>query len=162
MAIKTKGLKKARKRYDAQGKLIRARPVIKKPSIKKTAPPLKKKKKPGTPQYSAPGGGGVETQPTTPKKKKPGPQAMKKPPKSKPGKPVNARPKPVGPKPTPPKKPNPKVKPKKGGFGGYVAKYPDLAKAFKKHKAKGGKGTAASWGKSHYERHGKKEKRKLS
>jgi hypothetical protein len=67
--------------------------------------------------------------------------------------------KPPGKKPKPPGKP---VKEGKPNFGGYVKSHPDLAAAFKKHKAKGGTGTAASWGKRHYEKHGKKEKRKLS
>jgi len=49
-----------------------------------------------------------------------------------------------------------------GGFQEYVMKYPDLMEAYKKHKSKGGKGDIKSWGKLHYERHGKKEGRKLS
>ena len=138
MALTTTGLKKAKKRYDAQGKLIRARPVIKKPSIRKKAPP-KIKKKPGSPQYSTPwnpepgsggvygpgtpvkkkpapgggggGGGGVETQPTPPKKKKPGgPQTQPAPPGWKPPK---KKPLPIlggPPKPKPKPKPRPKKK----------------------------------------------------
>ena len=46
-------------------------------------------------------------------------------------------------------------------FEDYVRKYPDLMEAYKKHKSKGGKGDASSWGKLHYERHGQKEKRKI-
>ena len=49
-----------------------------------------------------------------------------------------------------------------GGFQEYVMKYPDLMEAYKKHKSKGGKGDITSWGKLHYERHGKKEGRKFS
>ena len=176
MALATTGLKKARKKYDAQGKLIRARPVIKKPEIKKPTkkktPPPKIKKKPGTPQHStpwnpAPGSGGSYASPnptpvtgpinyiggpTKPKKKPGGPKPKPKP--KPPGKaPVRPRPVPPGAK-APPKK--------RGGYGGYVDKYPDLAKAYKKHKKAGGKSSAAAWGKKHYEKHGKKEKRKLS
>jgi len=47
-------------------------------------------------------------------------------------------------------------------FQEYVMKYPDLMEAYKKHKSKGGKGDIKSWGKLHYDRHGKKEGRKLS
>jgi hypothetical protein len=49
----------------------------------------------------------------------------------------------------------------KNPFEDYVRKYPDLMEAYKKHKSKGGKGDAASWGKLHFERHGQKEKRKV-
>ena len=40
-------------------------------------------------------------------------------------------------------------------------KYPDLMEAYKKHKSKGGKGNIKSWGKLHYDRHGKKEEEKF-
>ena len=141
MAVKTTGLKtgKRRKKYDSAGRLI-SPGLIKKPVSRV-------KKKPAPQSVNMP-------------THKPGAQKLK-PVGPKPKSSTQSKPKPR-PKPTPAKKPNPKIKPKKGGFGGYVAKYPDLAKAFKKHKDAGGKGTAASWGKSHYEKHGKKEKRKLS
>ena len=97
--------------------------------------------------------------PKKPPRKKPGPPPKKP---GKPGKPGLGLP--TQPKPRPPGKApvDAKVPPKKGGggFGGYVKKHPDLAKAFKRHKAAGGKGTAASWGASHYKKHGKKEGRK--
>jgi len=62
--------------------------------------------------------------------------------------------------PTPPTKPN--IGPEwssKNPFEDYVRKYPDLMAAYKKHKSKGGKGDASSWGKLHFDRHGKNEKR---
>ena len=152
MALTTKGLKKPRKRYGPGGRLIRP-PVRKKPGVQ-TAPIKKKpvKKKPGGPQAQpAPPG-------WKPPKKKPTP-ILGAPPKKKPGPkpPQHAKPTPVPNKPIKKKPP-----PKKGGFAGYVKKHPDLAKAYKKHKAAGGKSSAAAWGKRHYEKHGKKEKRKLS
>ena len=126
MALTTTGLKKRRKKYDAQGKLIRAKPVIRKPGIKKTAPPPKKKKKPGTPQYSAPsnpdpGSGGSYASPNptpvtgpinyiggpTKPKKKPKPKTKPKP-KPKPRPKKKAPPPKVMRKP----KPKPRVKPK--------------------------------------------------
>ena len=97
----------------------------------------------------------------SPKKPGPGPKKPGKPPVKKP-KPPGKPPKRPGP---PPKRPGPPpkgTKPGKPNFGGYVSKHKDLAEAYKKHKAKGGTGTAAEWGKKHYDKHGKKEKRKLS
>jgi hypothetical protein len=96
--------------------------------------------------------------PKKPPRKKPGPPPKRP---GKPGKPSIGLP---GPPRPPGKTPvDAKVPPKKGGgFGGYVKKYPDLASAYKKHKAAGGKSSASAWGKRHYEKHGKKERRKLS
>ena len=97
----------------------------------------------------------------SPKKPGPGPKKPGKPPVKKP-KPPGKPPKRPGP---PPKRPGPPpkgTKPGKPNFGGYVKKHPDLAAAFKKHKAKGGTGTASEWGERHYKAHGKREKRKLS
>ena len=163
MALKTTGLKKRKKKGPQRPGYTKG-PGHRKGPDKQTAPTSgdkthpssswkpKPKKKP-SPGPSETGGNfmpmpKIKPKPGAPKLKPVGPKPKPKP-----------RPKP---KPIPPKKPNPKIKPKKGGFGGYVAKYPDLAKAFAKHKKAGGAGTAASWGKRHYEKHGKKEKRKLS
>jgi len=128
----------AKKFYDEDGRLIRFRTKAQELAYILRNKPVKPKPKPKPkpPQYKPPG------------KKKPPPKA---------------KPRPIKGKPIPGLKPKP-GKPSKGkpNFGGYVAKHKDLAEAYKKHKAKGGKGTAAEWGKRHYEKHGKKEKRKLS
>jgi hypothetical protein len=134
---------------------------------------LKKRKKKGPPSLAKKPPKywtGKPVGPGRPKKPpvgvKPGPgKPIKGPKKPGPGKPPK-KPGPGKPKPRPPTKrpgPAPKgTKPGKPNFGGYVSRHADLAKAFKKHKAKGGTGTAAEWGKKHYEKYGKKEKRKLS
>ena len=149
MALLTTGLKKRKK-------LKKASSVSKIP-----APPKSKLKKP--PKYWT----GQPVGPGKPPTKRPKPIGPGKPPRKKPGPPPKKPGKPPQyspglPKPRPPGK-TPVDPPKKGGgFGGYVKKYPDLAAAYKKHKKAGGKSSAAAWGKSHYEKHGKKEKRKLS
>ena len=157
MALKTTGLKKRKKKVPPSlvrkprrppkyvtgpewGEIVG--PAPKKPPRKKKKPPVYKPRPPIPPKKPVPG------------KPKPRPPI---PPKG-PGKP----PKRPGPAPHRPGPPPKGTKPGKPNFGGYVSRHADLAKAFKKHKAKGGTGTAASWGKAHYEKYGKKEKRKLS
>ena len=133
MALKTTGLKKRKKKGPPS--------VDKKPPKYWTGKPVGPKR------------------PKKPPVKKPGPGKPEKPRPKKPKKPPVYKPRP---KPRP--KPTPETKPTKGkpNFGGYVSRHADLAKAFEKHKKAGGKGTKESWGKMHYERHGKREKRKLS
>ena len=158
MALKTTGLKKRKKKVPPSlvrkprrppkyvtgpewGEIVRPAPgkPIKGPKPRpKPTPETKPRPKPKPPQYKPPG------------KQKPPPKA-------------ETKPRPVKGKPIPGLKPKPGKPPKgKPNFGNYVSRHADLAKAFKKHKAKGGTGTAASWGKAHYEKYGKKEKRKLS
>ena len=148
MAVKTVGLKKRKKKGPPS--------IAKKPPKYWTGKPVG----PGRPKKPPVG-------------VKPGPGKPEKPSPKKPKKPPVYKPKPPGKKPPQPKKPPKKYpeigipglkpgKPGKPNYGGYVSKHKDLADAYKKHKAKGGTGTAAEWGKKHYDKHGKKEKRKLS
>ena len=134
---------------------------------------LKKRKKKGPPSVAKKPPKHWTGKPVGPGRPKKPPVGVKKPEPYKPGpgKPEKPRPKKPGPgkpkkrPPIPPKRPvlTPGKPPKgKPNFGNYVSKHKDLAEAYKKHKAKGGKGTKESWGKMHYEKHGKKEKRKLS
>ena len=153
MAVKTTGLKKRKKKGPPSvgkkpPKYWTGKPVgpgrPKKPPVGVKPKPIKGPKIPGLkpgPGPKKPGKPGIGL----PKPRPPG----KKPP----------QPKPEVKKPGPPPK---GTKPGKPNFGGYVSKHKDLAEAYKKHKAKGGAGTKESWGKAHYEKHGKKEKRKLS
>ena len=151
MALKTTGLRKRKKKGPPS--------LAKKPPKYWTGKPVG----PGRPKKPP-----VGVKPGPGKPEKPRPKKPKKPPVYKPRPPVK-KPKPPG---KPPKRPGPAphrpgpppkgTKPGKPNFGGYVSRHADLAKAFEKHKKAGGKGTKESWGKMHYERHGKREKRKLS
>ena len=148
MALKTTGLKKRKKKGPPS--------LAKKPPKYWTGKPVG----PGRPKKPP-----VGVKPGPGKPEKPRPKKPKKPPVYKPRPPIPPKkPGPGKPKPRPRPKPTPETKPTKGkpNFGGYVSRHADLAKAFEKHKKAGGKGTKESWGKMHYERHGKREKRKLS
>jgi hypothetical protein len=46
-------------------------------------------------------------------------------------------------------------------FESYVGSYPDLAAAFKRYKSQGGRGDISDWGKRHYDKYGRNEKRKI-
>ena len=157
MALKTTGLKKRKKK----GPPSLARPPKRKyPTI----PPGDWNGKPVGPGRPKKPPVGVKPGPGKPDPKKPKKPPQYQPPGKKPVAPPKheTKPRPIKGKPIPGLKPKPGPGKGKPNFGGYVKSHPDLAAAFKKHKAKGGTGTAASWGKRHYEKHGKKEKRKLS
>ena len=171
MALKTTGLKKRKKKGSdivyTKGPGAKKRPKLggpgfwyedpKKPRPKK--PPVRVKPGPGKP-IKGPKIPGLKPSPGKPPglpPKKPG-----KPGIGGPGKPPGKAPKRPGPAPNRPGPPPKGTKPGKPNFGGYVKKHPDLAAAFKKHKAKGGTGPASEWGERHYKAHGKREKRKLS
>ena len=150
MAVKTTGLKKRKKKGPPS--------LAKKPPKYWTGKPVG----PGRPKKPP-----VKERPGKPEKPPVRYPPVKKPkppigPGKPPGKPGIGLPKPRPPGKKPPQPKPPVKKPGKPNFGGYVAKHKDLAEAYKKHKAKGGTGTKESWGKAHYEKHGKKEKRKLS